>query len=906
MLPGLVTLTKAMFKASIHEDYWAEFCEKIKERTSGKMAGEYDVITAEAAVLLGMISENDLFTKVTEVRVASSLARSSPENPSSQAARTPSSMATSPTARTPRHEVALTSSGRASNPGITRSLPLASLQRWMQNSGITIRHSQRMHGITVVIAAVALMPALEHWGWLVDAPATNFLPALPRHLPALLHSCCCHLSAEALLHLSSLASTVAQCWGDSWEALLRLCRPASTTSHVLRSPAGTVKPRGSMVDIAGQLAMSATSPTVLAAVVCFMAAAATAFLVMRPEGARQVGYMSDSRRNPKAAVMRTRAWTATLGATATIGAWWQSMYICLRIANHLVALICAAVLWIMSPPLHAGRWMVITVRRCLVSDGARQYTRRAADICKAALSVIGPLLYGFLRILIILLLEAVKEMIRVVQELSLEERRTHEETMISRALPQQTSTRLGQQDTTEAAALAPSQESVQKFWPESGVPASGLSQETHSGQVDEGSLLVRDNEMYDGRGGNSATLSESLMFPKSGKLDGLNLRCNNPIFNEGAAFVSDQGLLIVHADTVSANAHMPIDDEYWLKAATVHRNGDTEELHNGKRKCIVTYQADVNPDHFVKRSPQVFTENVAREFVDLVGQPAAHFQRALTAHCGELLSFPRHQQLPVSFSPPRVTLPATLQSQQHPPLQQQQHLQAHAGPSLQRTYSQQLPSKPPVAVHPQQQPQLTAIIAAAHVPRVPVKNVFGWACPASAQQQQLHRVPTPPEPMEHTHLEQELLQREAAVTNDAVHQQLVLLGATQQPSLLDPCAHPTPSTVLLEHARQPHPTTPGTAEKDVDLDAGPYHFACRVHGDQAGAERHQASHHATREFRVVGGVLWRLAAGRYQLVLCGDSPLREVVFYRRPTTPSQLITLDERSRKPFWESEKPT
>ncbi|KAK3250331.1 hypothetical protein CYMTET_40292 [Cymbomonas tetramitiformis] len=40
-----------------------------------------------------------------------------------------------------------------------------------------------------------------------------------------------------------------------------------------------------------------------------------------------------------------------------------------------------------------------------------------------------------------------------------------------------------------------------------------------------------------------------------------------------------------------------------------------------------------------------------------------------------------------------------------------------------------------------------------------------------------------------------------------------------------------------------------------------------------------APHHATRDFRVlVGGVLWRVAAGRYQLVLGEDSPLREVIF----------------------------
>ncbi|KAK3253340.1 hypothetical protein CYMTET_37339 [Cymbomonas tetramitiformis] len=38
-------------------------------------------------------------------------------------------------------------------------------------------------------------------------------------------------------------------------------------------------------------------------------------------------------------------------------------------------------------------------------------------------------------------------------------------------------------------------------------------------------------------------------------------------------------------------------------------------------------------------------------------------------------------------------------------------------------------------------------------------------------------------------------------------------------------------------------------------------------------------HQCTRDFRLVGGVLWRVAAGRYQLVLGEDSPLREVVFW---------------------------
>jgi hypothetical protein len=39
-----------------------------------------------------------------------------------------------------------------------------------------------------------------------------------------------------------------------------------------------------------------------------------------------------------------------------------------------------------------------------------------------------------------------------------------------------------------------------------------------------------------------------------------------------------------------------------------------------------------------------------------------------------------------------------------------------------------------------------------------------------------------------------------------------------------------------------------------------------------------APHHSTKHFRIVGRVLWRVAAGHYQLVLGEDSPLREIVF----------------------------
>ena len=40
-----------------------------------------------------------------------------------------------------------------------------------------------------------------------------------------------------------------------------------------------------------------------------------------------------------------------------------------------------------------------------------------------------------------------------------------------------------------------------------------------------------------------------------------------------------------------------------------------------------------------------------------------------------------------------------------------------------------------------------------------------------------------------------------------------------------------------------------------------------------------APHRTTKDFRVIGEVLWRVAAGRYQLVLGEDSPLREVIFW---------------------------
>ncbi|KAK3275292.1 hypothetical protein CYMTET_16569 [Cymbomonas tetramitiformis] len=43
----------------------------------------------------------------------------------------------------------------------------------------------------------------------------------------------------------------------------------------------------------------------------------------------------------------------------------------------------------------------------------------------------------------------------------------------------------------------------------------------------------------------------------------------------------------------------------------------------------------------------------------------------------------------------------------------------------------------------------------------------------------------------------------------------------------------------------------------------------------------EAPHGCTRDFKLVGGVLWRTCAGRYQLVLGEDSPLREDAFWQQ-------------------------
>ncbi|KAK3265299.1 hypothetical protein CYMTET_26006 [Cymbomonas tetramitiformis] len=151
------------------------------------------------------------------------------------------------------------------------------------------------------------------------------------------------------------------------------------------------------------------------------------------------------------------------------------------------------------------------------------------------------------------------------------------------------------------------------------------------------------------------------------------------------------------------------------------------------------------------------------------------------------------------------------QSQQQQASRQQQRPRVRVGPSagrsgasLERTYSQHLPVRSPAVAHSRQQPQSAAHLAK-HTP----------GRPRRAQQLLLQRGP---ESMEHTHLEQqELLQSEVAVPDDAVQQQLTRLAATQQPSLLDPSVHPAPSTTRTE--QPPHRTTPSTAESDVDLDA---------------------------------------------------------------------------------------
>ena len=66
-----------------------------------------------------------------------------------------------------------------------------------------------------------------------------------------------------------------------------------------------------------------------------------------------------------------------------------------------------------------------------------------------------------------------------------------------------------------------------------------------------------------------------------------------------------------------------------------------------------------------------------------------------------------------------------------------------------------------------------------------------------------------------------------------------------------------------------------------------------------------APHKRTTEFCVVGQVVWRTAAGRYQLVLGNDSPLREIIMRQAHESPSaghvgRDKTLDRVSRRFWW------
>eukprot|EP00854_Cymbomonas_tetramitiformis_P034070 gene34070-biopygen9798 len=70
-------------------------------------------------------------------------------------------------------------------------------------------------------------------------------------------------------------------------------------------------------------------------------------------------------------------------------------------------------------------------------------------------------------------------------------------------------------------------------------------------------------------------------------------------------------------------------------------------------------------------------------------------------------------------------------------------------------------------------------------------------------------------------------------------------------------------------------------------------------------EIQEAPHQRTRDFCVVGKVLWRVSAGRYQLVLGEDSPLREVVLQEAHTPVSaghagRDKTLERVLRRFWW------
>ena len=68
-----------------------------------------------------------------------------------------------------------------------------------------------------------------------------------------------------------------------------------------------------------------------------------------------------------------------------------------------------------------------------------------------------------------------------------------------------------------------------------------------------------------------------------------------------------------------------------------------------------------------------------------------------------------------------------------------------------------------------------------------------------------------------------------------------------------------------------------------------------------------APHRTTKDFRVIGEVLWRVAAGRYQLVLGEDSPLREVIFWEAHDSAAaghtgREKTLERVLRRFWWEN----
>ncbi|KAK3257817.1 hypothetical protein CYMTET_33103 [Cymbomonas tetramitiformis] len=114
--------------------------------------------------------------------------------------------------------------------------------------------------------------------------------------------------------------------------------------------------------------------------------------------------------------------------------------------------------------------------------------------------------------------------------------------------------------------------------------------------------------------------------------------------------------------------------------------------------------------------------------------------------------------------------------------------------------------------------------------------------------------------MKHTHLEQELLQSEAAVTNDAVQQQLLLRAAIQQPSLLYPCAcaispsvrdeastkENTEAIKLERSATKPTNVRRGQAVRDWPSSVVPKPEAVIV-DDQAGAQVERILAHVARE-----------------------------------------------------------